>query len=95
VKLADCWLVDVILSGVIGNFLVNDVDVTAFVEPSSNEVLEARRDRIAVVRRVVDPLTDDELERVCTRSPATSPPSGTGRPCTGHRESQAGELICS
>jgi hypothetical protein len=69
VKLADCWLVDVILSGVIGNFLVNDVDVTAFVEPSSNEVLEARRDRIAVVRRVVDPLTDDELERVCTRSP--------------------------
>ena len=32
VKMADSWLVDVSLSGLIGNLVVNDVDVTAFVE---------------------------------------------------------------
>ena len=32
VKVVDSWLVDVSLSGLIGNLLVNDVDVTAFVE---------------------------------------------------------------
>jgi hypothetical protein len=31
-KIADSWLVDVNISGLVGNFLVNDVDVTAFVE---------------------------------------------------------------
>jgi hypothetical protein len=32
VKITDSWLVDVRMSGLIGNFVVNDVDVTAFVE---------------------------------------------------------------
>jgi DinB superfamily/Pentapeptide repeats (8 copies) len=32
VKIADSWLVDVNVSGLVGNFVVNDVDVTAFVE---------------------------------------------------------------
>jgi DinB superfamily/Pentapeptide repeats (8 copies) len=31
VKIADSWLSDVNMSGLIGNFVVNDVDVTAFV----------------------------------------------------------------
>jgi hypothetical protein len=32
VKIVDSWLIDVNVSGLIGNFVVNDVDVTAFVE---------------------------------------------------------------
>ena len=32
VKIVDSWLVDVNVSGLIGQFVVNDVDVTAFVE---------------------------------------------------------------
>jgi hypothetical protein len=32
VKIADSWLVDVNVSGLVGKFVVNDVDVTAFVE---------------------------------------------------------------
>jgi hypothetical protein len=32
VKITDSWLIDVNVSGLIGNFVVNDVDVTAFVE---------------------------------------------------------------
>jgi hypothetical protein len=32
VKITDSWLVDVRLSGLVGNLIVNDVDVTAFVE---------------------------------------------------------------
>jgi hypothetical protein len=32
VKIVDSWLTDVNVSGLIGNFIVNDVDVTAFVE---------------------------------------------------------------
>ena len=32
VKVVDSWLVDVNVSGLIGQFVVNDVDVTAFVE---------------------------------------------------------------
>ena len=32
VKITDSWLVDLSLSGLVGNLLVNDVDVTAFVE---------------------------------------------------------------
>ena len=31
-KITDSWLVDVRVSGLVGNFVVNDVDVTAFVE---------------------------------------------------------------
>jgi hypothetical protein len=32
VKIVDSWLVDVNVSGVVGRFFVNDVDITAFVE---------------------------------------------------------------
>jgi DinB superfamily/Pentapeptide repeats (8 copies) len=32
VKITDSWLVDVKVSGLVGSFVVNDVDVTAFVE---------------------------------------------------------------
>jgi DinB family protein/pentapeptide repeat protein len=31
-KITDSWLVDVSLSGLVGNLVINDVDVTAFVE---------------------------------------------------------------
>jgi hypothetical protein len=31
-RITDSWLVDVSLSGIVGNLVVNDVDVTAFVE---------------------------------------------------------------
>ena len=36
VKITDSWLVDVSLSGVVGNLVVDDVDVTAFVEGELN-----------------------------------------------------------
>ena len=42
--------------------------------PSFDEVMEVRTDRMAVVRRIVDGLTDDELERLCMRSPAPGYP---------------------
>jgi hypothetical protein len=32
VKIVDSWLIDVNVSGIVGNFVVNDVDVSAFVE---------------------------------------------------------------
>jgi hypothetical protein len=32
IKIVDSWLVDVNMSGLVGNLVVNDVDVTAFVE---------------------------------------------------------------
>jgi hypothetical protein len=32
VKISDSWLIDVNVSGPVGNFVVNDVDVTAYVE---------------------------------------------------------------
>jgi hypothetical protein len=32
VKITDCWLTDVKVDGLVGNFIVNGVDVTAFVE---------------------------------------------------------------
>jgi DinB superfamily/Pentapeptide repeats (8 copies) len=183
VKIVDSWLVAVSVSGVIGNFVVNDVDVTAFVEgeldrrhperaqvremqtaddyramwttierlwsesvararrlpeparhervddewsfvetmrhlvfctdawasravlddpmpyhrlgypysgyppahaaatgvdldarPSFDEVMAVRADRMAVIRHIVDGLTEDELERLCARSPAPGYP---------------------
>jgi hypothetical protein len=38
--------------------------------PSFAEVLDVRADRVALVRRIVAGLTDAELERICTRTPA-------------------------
>lgn len=42
--------------------------------PSFAEVMEARADRLALVRRIVDGLTDAELERASTRTPAPGYP---------------------
>jgi hypothetical protein len=42
--------------------------------PSLAQVLEARRTRVALVRGIVDGLTDDDLERVCPRLPAPGYP---------------------
>jgi hypothetical protein len=42
--------------------------------PSFAEVLEVRADRLALVRGIVDGLTDSELERTCTRTPAPGYP---------------------
>jgi DinB superfamily/Pentapeptide repeats (8 copies) len=48
------------------------VDLEA--RPSFDEIMDVRADRMAVVRRIVDGLTDDELERVCARPPAPGYP---------------------
>jgi uncharacterized damage-inducible protein DinB len=48
-------------------------------QPSTVEVLEVRRGRMAVVRGIVDTLTNADLGRVCTRSPAPGYPE-EGRP---------------
>jgi hypothetical protein len=42
--------------------------------PSLAEVMEVRADRMALVRGIVDGLTDAELGRACTRSPAPGYP---------------------
>lgn len=42
--------------------------------PSLDEVLAVRTDRMALVRRIVDGLTDKELSRPCHRSPAPGYP---------------------
>lgn len=42
--------------------------------PSYAEVTEARADRMAVVRCIVDGLTDGDLGRICTRPPAPGYP---------------------
>lgn len=42
--------------------------------PSLDEVLAARADRMAVVRRIVEGLDESELARLCTRSPAPGYP---------------------
>jgi uncharacterized protein YjbI with pentapeptide repeats len=45
--------------------------------PSYAEVMAVRADRMALVRRVVDDLTDAELERICARAPAPGYPDET------------------
>jgi len=42
--------------------------------PSFAEVMQVRADRMAVVRRIVDGLTEAELERKCQRAPAPGYP---------------------
>jgi hypothetical protein len=42
--------------------------------PSYAEILAARADRMAVMRRIVTTLTDEELGRLCRRSPAPGYP---------------------
>jgi hypothetical protein len=48
------------------------IDLTA--QPGYAEVLAARADRMAVMRRIVAGLTDDSLGRLCPRSPAPGYP---------------------
>jgi hypothetical protein len=48
------------------------IDLTA--QPSYAEILAARADRTAVMRRIVADLTDDGLGRLCRRSPAPGYP---------------------
>ena len=48
------------------------IDLTA--QPGYAEILAARADRMAVVRRIADGLTDAELGRICQRSPAPGYP---------------------
>ena len=48
------------------------IDMAA--QPSYFEILTVRDDRMAVVRRIVERLTDDELVRRCRRSPAPGYP---------------------
>jgi hypothetical protein len=45
-------------------------------DPSFAEVLEARDERLAMVRGLVGDLTDDQLGRACPRSPAPGYPDG-------------------
>jgi hypothetical protein len=49
-----------------------DCDLTA--QPGYAEILAARADRMAVLRRFVAGLTDDSLGRLCQRSPAPGYP---------------------
>jgi uncharacterized damage-inducible protein DinB len=46
-------------------------------DPSFTEVMRVRADRLALVRRIVAGLTDADLERACTRSPAPGYPEET------------------
>src|SRR5262249_49666425 len=48
------------------------IDLAA--EPAYDDVLAARADRMAVTRRIVARLTDDELSRLCRRAPAPGHP---------------------
>jgi hypothetical protein len=48
------------------------IDLTA--QPAYNDILAARADRMAVIRRIVAGLTDDGLGRLCPRSPAPGSP---------------------
>jgi len=48
------------------------IDLAA--KPSYDEILAARADRMAVIRRIVDGLTDKDLGRLCKRSPAPGYP---------------------
>jgi hypothetical protein len=48
--------------------------IDAAADPTLDEVLVVRAGRMAVVRRILAGLTDDELGRVCRRSPAPGYP---------------------
>lgn len=50
------------------------IDVDA--RPSYDEVLQARADRLGVVRAIVDDLADEDLGRACLRTPAPGYPEG-------------------
>ena len=70
VKITDSWLVDVSLSGLVGNLVVNDVDVTAFVEGELDrrhpERVQLRQKRTAADYRAMW----DTIERLWTETVA-------------------------
>ncbi|MDA8354843.1 MAG: DinB family protein, partial [Actinomycetota bacterium] len=49
-----------------------DIDLTA--KPDYAEILDVRANRMAVVRRIVDSLDEEDLGRLCPRSPAPGYP---------------------
>jgi hypothetical protein len=51
-----------------------ELGLTPDADPTLDEVLAPRRARMASMRRVVDELTEAELDRVCGRKPAESYP---------------------
>jgi len=53
VKITDSWLVDVSLSGLVGNLVVNDVDVTAYVEGELDK-LHPERVQLRAMRTASD-----------------------------------------
>jgi hypothetical protein len=73
VKVVDSWLVDVNMSGLIGQFVVNDVDVTAFVEGELDrrhpERVQCREMRTADDLRsmwdTIEGLWEATIERAC------------------------------
>jgi hypothetical protein len=50
------------------------IGVELDARPSFDEVMVVRTDRMAMVRRIIDVLTEVELERICERSPAPGYP---------------------
>jgi hypothetical protein len=50
------------------------IGIDADAQPSFEEVLVVRAERMAVVRGIVDDVTDDGLEQICTRPPAPGYP---------------------
>ncbi len=50
------------------------IGIELAARPSFDEVIDVRADRMAVMRRIIDGLTDDELERLCALSPAPGYP---------------------
>jgi hypothetical protein len=72
VKIVDAWLVDVNFSGLIGNFVVNDVDVTAFVEAE----LDRRHPNVCRSARCKRPTT---TARCGTPSNTSGPTQWPGR----------------
>jgi DinB superfamily len=48
--------------------------LTPAAKPSYAEVMAARADRVALVRRIVEGLTEDELARTCARAPDAEAP---------------------
>ncbi len=50
------------------------IGINLDARPSFDQVMEVRADRMAQVRRIVDGLTEEELARQCTRSPAPGYP---------------------
>jgi hypothetical protein len=53
VKIADCWLVEIKVSGLIGDLVINDVDVTGFVEAELDR-RHPERARVRAMRSAAD-----------------------------------------